>query len=168
MNYETGWIQFFVPPSADVEIKVIYLIGVVNGDLISPDKDPDARFTAGTFDNALGTLSQTNAYFFITSKPVDTTYGPGILANVTFTVVGYGTSDITLGIATKLIGYTDGGNGDPYEIINARLNPDHIQHGYFSNLIPGDIGGDTPGSLPDGDVDRYDFGVFAGNYGRTI
>ena len=47
------------------------------------------------------------------------------------------------------------------------LHPDHIQHGYFSNLIRGDIGGDTQGTPPDGDVDRYDFGYFAGAYGTS-
>ena len=108
-------------------------IEVVNGDLITTDKHPDAKFSAGTFNNTLGKLSLTTAYFFATEKPVPTAYGPGILANVTFTVVGTGESDITLGDDTRLRGWTDGGLGDTaYEIISSRK---HILDGFFQNTL---------------------------------
>ncbi|NIU58448.1 MAG: hypothetical protein GWN67_19295, partial [Phycisphaerae bacterium] len=65
--------------------------------------------------------------------------GPGILANVTFTVVGLGFSDITIGPETILKGWDlDAGppGGDKYDIINAFDDPDQIQHGFFCNIPP--------------------------------
>jgi len=96
---------------------VIHGIEVTNGDLITTDKHPSAMFLPGTFNNTAGTLSITGAVFFFVSKPAPLTSGPGTLANVNFTVVGNGASDITIGPLTKLIGYTDDGWGDPYDII---------------------------------------------------
>ena len=45
--------------------------------------------------------------------------------------------------------------------------PHVTEDGYFRNTIPGDIQGDTSGTPPDGDVDRYDFFAFATNYGKS-
>jgi len=109
-------------------------IEVVNGDLITTDKYPDVLFEAGDFDNSLGSLEKTNAFFYYIEKPIPTTYGPGILANVTFTVVGTGDSDITLSKSrTKLTGYnaiTD----EFYEIVSvSEPYLGHILHGYFRN-----------------------------------
>jgi len=162
ITYEEGRIWFFpfaIPP-ADSEVKAVYQYNIVNGDLITRDKAPTARFEAGTFNNALGTLSLTAAWFFYGEKPVNITSGPGILAYVTFTVVGYGTSNITLGDDTRLIGWTEGGYGEDYDIINAKYDPDHIQHGYFSNKIPGDVDGDA-------DVDTSDLSDLSKAYGST-
>ena len=142
--YEIGGIMFTgTVPGVGAEIKATYLYdGVVNGDLITTDKYPDAKFSAGTFNNTLGKLSTTTAYFLATEKPVPKTYGPGILANVTFTVVGYGTSYITLGEKdTKIWGYNET-TDTPYKIIDANYEPEHIQHGFFSNKILGDVNGD--------------------------
>ncbi len=160
ITYEEGRIWFFpfAVPDAGDEVRVEYQYNIVNGDLITKDKADSARFAAGTFNNTLGTLSLTTAWFFYSAKPVNITSGPGIMANVTFTVVDYGISNITLGDDTRLIGWTDGGNGEAYDIINAADDPDHIQHGYFSNKILGDLDGD-------GDVDWVDFGDFASAYG---
>jgi hypothetical protein len=170
MDYRIGEVYFspFDTPADGANITAIYLYGVVNGDLITEDKDPSARFDAGVVNNTLGKLSLTKAYFFYTS-PDDpyVTSGPGILANVTFTVVGYGTSNVTIGAETKLIGYNSATHS-VYNIIDASIQLNHIQHGFFSNLIPGDVGGDTPGTPPDGDVDRYDFGFFAAAYGSSV
>jgi len=115
---------------------VLHGVEVTNGDLITTDEHPSATFMPGTFDNTEGTLSLTGAFFFFIVKPAPITSGPGILANVTFTVVGYGTSDITIGPETVLFGYTEGGYGEPYHIIDAETMPDHIQHGYFDNTEP--------------------------------
>jgi len=74
------------------------------------------------------------AWFYYETQPVPTTYGPGFLANVTFTVVGNGTSDITIRDETKLIGYTEGGYGTIYNIVSD-LKPHigHLLHGFFQN-----------------------------------
>jgi len=113
---------------------ILHGVEVRNGDLITTEKDLTAMFVPGTFDNTLGTLSLTWAVvdFFLMMLP-STTYGPGTLAYVTFTVVGYGTSNITLGRETKLIGYDPILEPQSYSIIDAETMPHHIQHGYFSN-----------------------------------
>jgi len=119
--------------------RVLRGVEVTNGDLITTEKDPSAQLIAGTFDNTAGELSLTLNFFFFYLEPAPITSGPGTLANVTFTVVGYGTSNITLGEETKLIGYTDGGYGDPYSIIDyitdisEPLHSGRILQSYFRN-----------------------------------
>ena len=121
-------------PANGAEVKAYYLYGVVNGDLITKAKHDSADFSLGTFNNTEGRSTITLAYFFyMTPDEPDVTSGPGILANITFTVVGYGVSNITLGDDTKLMGY-DSITHSTYEIIDAQIQPDHIQHGYFSNM----------------------------------
>ena len=156
-----------IPPNG-AEVKAYYLYGVVNGDLITKAKHDSADFSLGTFNNTIGRSSITLAYFFYMSPDEPyVTSGPGILANITFTVVGYGVSNITLGDETKLMGY-DSNTHSTYDIIYATFQPDHIQHGYFSNLIPGDVGGDGPGTPPDGDCDMFDFSAFAQAYATSV
>jgi hypothetical protein len=158
ISYDLGVIGFFIAPSDGAVIKVTYLYnGVVNGDLITTAKHPDAMFEAGTFNNTLGKLSLTVAWFYYETEPPPTTSGPGILANVTFTVVGYGSSNIAIGLErdeTELTGYS---GGNFYSIVDAYTMPDHIQHGYFRNKFPGDIDGDW-------DCDYDDFLAFADAY----
>jgi len=102
---------------------VLHGVEVTNGDLI---EDPE-MFMAGTFNNTVGTLSLTaNFFFFMPGETPPTTSGPGTLANVTFTVVGVGTSDITLGDETQLKAPT-------YNIVDGVTDPDHVWHGYFRN-----------------------------------
>ncbi len=83
-------------------------VEVVNGDLITED---DLSFIAGTFNNTIGKLGQTTAFSLNQSAPLPhppvNNTGPGVLANVTFTIVGEGESSITLvrgpiGTTTKL------------------------------------------------------------------
>jgi hypothetical protein len=117
---------------------IIHGVEVVNGDLIVGGS---AKFKAGTFDNENGTLSLTAGYYF----EEEMTSGPGILANVTFTVVGEGASSITIGDETALYGlYLDWDLMDyvEYIIIDAETMPDHIQHGHFRNV--GVTAGNTP------------------------
>jgi hypothetical protein len=178
-------------PGVGADIKVIYLYGgVTNGDLITGG---DADFIPGAFNNTAGTTEITGASFFYFVPPPPVTSGPGTLANVTFRVVGYGCSNITLGIGTRLTGWNFTIN-DPYPIIDAETMPTHIQHGYFRNKYPADIDGDwdcdfddflafaaaylTTTASPyydreadfeyDGDVDFDDFLVFAANYLSTF
>jgi uncharacterized membrane protein len=124
-------------------------IEVLNGDLITRTKNTTARFYPGSgFDNTQGTLSLVSALFYYTgNNTAYTTNGPGTLANVTFTVVGIGIANITLGDVTKLKGnkYDEETHNTQYDIIDASLPPgateipygsDHIGHGYFNNIPP--------------------------------
>ena len=86
--------------------------------------------------------------------------GNGTLATLDFQVLEYGDSILNITYPqTKL-----------FRLSCHPLIPQGIPHlaesGYFSNRIPGDIC-DTPGTPPDGDVDRYDFFAFATNYGKS-
>jgi len=105
-------------------------VEVVNGDLIVGGT---SDFIAGPFDNEAGELSLTVGYYDVAGE---VTSGPGTLANVTFTVVGTGASDITIDSHSKLIGWNWFGDPNDYDIINAEEQPDQIQHGYFSNVPP--------------------------------
>jgi len=137
----TSW-QFTLSYNASV----IHGVSVTNGGLIVGGT---AQFMPGTFDNTNGKLSITGAFFMFVYEPAPVTSGPGTLANVKFTVVGTGTSAITLGPETKLIGYSDvrwgydifgqwkyGGWGDSYNIIDGSIMRTHIQHGFFDNTVP--------------------------------
>jgi hypothetical protein len=89
--------------------------------------------------------------------------GSGWLGNVTFTVEDYGYSVLDIDQELTYVMIKNHFPPPPvYQIDPVREN------GQFRNVIPGDIGGDTPGTPPDGDVDRYDFGFFAGAYGTSV
>ncbi len=113
-------------------------IEVRKGDLITntTENGNSARFIAGKFNNSIGELSLTVAYFFYTIPPPPTTSGPGTLAYVTFRVKDLGESNITLGeIDTKLLGYNVAEGGD-YTIIDD-ITPSlyHLTWGYFRNTV---------------------------------
>jgi len=131
-----GRITFMIPPSPGAVVKATYTwFGVVNGDIINKSVDPSATYLPGAFDNTLGKLSLTGAYFSYTyPAPPYTMFAAGPLATIIFRVVGSGASDITLGKDTQLRGW-DPVTGD-YAIIDASAMPDHIGHGYFENGIP--------------------------------
>ena len=80
--------------------------------------------------------------------------GDGTLASVEFEVLDYGETDLSI--------------TDPDRTWLKDADLEFItfssEDGYFMNTIPGDIQGDTPGTLPDGDVDRYDFFAFSAAY----
>ncbi len=113
---------------------VLHGVEVINGDLIT---EGEVTFTEGKFNNTEGTLSLPGALALDTTTfppvPVAST-GPGVLANVTFTIVGKGESPITLGSETRLM------RGDGTNIIDdlTDLNPDPTKgkflHGSFQNV----------------------------------
>jgi len=110
--------------------RIIHGVAVANGDLIVGGS---ATFIPGTFNNTIGELSLTGAFFFYIFPPPEVTSGPGTLAYVNFTVVGYGCSDIILGPETRLIGWNFI-EGDVYNIIDGDTMPNHLGHGYFCNV----------------------------------
>jgi len=115
---------------------VIHGVEVTNGDLITTATAP-IMFHSNGFDNTLGKLKLTGNGFSFLEPPPPLASGPGILANVTFTVVGTGDSDIHLGTTvfatSRLIG-RNATTGEEYNIIDD-ITPylGHILHGYFSN-----------------------------------
>jgi hypothetical protein len=104
-------------------------VEVVNGDLIT---EGNVTFVAGTFYNTEGELGLTLAMSENKSVPFPypllNNTGPGVLANVTFIIAGYGESGITLRPVTMLVSV------DGTHIVDAENMPDHIDHGYFSNV----------------------------------
>jgi len=143
IDYQTGMITFMTAPGSGVQVKATYLYCLINGDLINKAKDISATFNPGNYDNVAGKLSLTGAFFFFIYEPAPLTYGPGTLANVTFKAVGghCSESNITLGPETKLIGYTEGGMGNPYNIVDGSIEPEHLGHGYVHIVVTG--GGDV-------------------------
>jgi len=119
---------------------------VRNGDLITTSKHSSATFAPGTFNNTIGKLSLTMAYFYHISPPPFRTTGPGTLANVTFRVKGYGVTDIHIPEAvsdpTTFLGGYNVAKGGYYEIMDGTLEPEKLGDSYFRNTIPGDVNGD--------------------------
>jgi len=105
-------------------------VEVVNGDLIT---EGDVTFVAGTFNNTKGELSLTLAFSENKSAPKPypllNNTGPGVLANVTFTIIDIGCSSIKLGIDRVLMLSVNGS-----DIVRGTTMPDHIGHGYFNNV----------------------------------
>jgi hypothetical protein len=102
-----------------------------NGDLVSDATHPTTE-NLGTFDDVVGKLSLTGAYFDALTN-VTTGDGDDTLATVTFDVVGTGDTPITLEVETKLMA-NDGTN-----IIDAQSMPFNIGDGYFSNVVPAPV-----------------------------
>jgi len=111
---------------------VLHGVEVTNGDLIT---GPNLQeFLPGDFDNTEGKLSLTAAFF----KGENVTSGPGILANVTFTVVGMGDSGITL-VERDGLSITKLWNPKAPKLEGIIINDflpslGHILHGYFRNI----------------------------------
>ncbi|MGD8506536.1 MAG: CARDB domain-containing protein [Candidatus Bathyarchaeota archaeon] len=163
----TGW-QFELTFNPDV----LQGVEVVNGDLIT---GPWQQFTTAGFNNTAGRLRYTwNGFFFFPPDPPQVTSGPGTLANVTFTVVGYGSSNITLETQgpyrTLLIG---GLTEEPWthNIIDSEANPEQIQHGFFSNAPDLEVTSVTPsvveakpGTIVDIDINITNTGTPSGSF----
>ena len=80
-------------------------INVTNGDVITEAVNT-TNWRPGDWNNITGELELTGNSFFYFTPPPSLVNGTGILANVTFTVVGCGISNITfVESETRLIGY---------------------------------------------------------------
>ncbi|RLI46255.1 hypothetical protein DRO69_03480 [Candidatus Bathyarchaeota archaeon] len=89
---------------------VLYGIKVTNGDLIT---GANAKFIPGNFDNTIGQLGLTGAYGWDESTDPPTLVnftGPGVLAYVTFTIVGEGESPIEFDIIESKLKRANGTN----------------------------------------------------------
>jgi hypothetical protein len=98
-----------------------------NGDLIVGGS---AQFKSGKFNETSGQLSLTVGFFFDPESDMAT--GPGKLAEVTFRVVGAGSSSIMLGPETMLFGWNFF-LGSEFVIVDAATMPTHIQGASFDN-----------------------------------
>ncbi len=87
--------------------------------------------------------------------------GSGWLCTLEFLVVDYGLTELDIDDPLTKLLHVGPPPFPPYPI------PFTAQNGLFKNTIPGDIQGDTPGTPPDGDVDRYDFFAFLDHYGSS-
>jgi len=134
---------------------VLHGVEVVNGDLIT---QPVTTFNAGNFNNTEGTLSRTGAYALnMTPTPPEplASTGPGILANITFTIVGKGESFITLGYDTILMDTDGEGIIDFYDDLDPDPTRGKFLHGYFRNAhAPLDTDGDGTPDVTDLDDDN--------------
>ncbi len=108
IDYALGIITFPNLVYAGDEVEAIYqyqVSTVTNGDIIVGGS---SRSVAGYFDNEAGELLLTVG-FYSTPGEVTSMFRPppwnGTLAYVTFTVVGTGISNITMGQRTQLIGW---------------------------------------------------------------
>ncbi len=124
-------------------------VEVVNGDLITPG-DGTIMWSPGTFNNTSGELELTGNGFYYDDLPPPLVSGPGILANVTFTVVNfpvedYGISNISfVESETRLIGFKEeGGEWENYNIIDEYWpHTGHIEGSVFDNTALADINDD--------------------------
>jgi uncharacterized membrane protein len=135
IDYNSGRITFTFAPALGAEVKATYQYGIINGGLIKWTASTPIMFAPGEFDNTAGILSATDLTFDASITPPITTTGPGFLANITFTVVGTGISNITLEGYTALWGPAPPPDYQyAVKIIDSETMPDHIGHGYFDNL----------------------------------
>jgi len=115
---------------------VLYGVKVVNGDLIT--EEGDLLFSEGDFNNTVGKLSLPGAAAINMSTIPYTklaSTGPGVLANVTFTIVGLGESPIIFGSKTRLM-RTDGTNIiDYFDDLDPDPTRGKFLHGSFRNVL---------------------------------
>jgi hypothetical protein len=109
-------------------------IEVVNGDLITEDVGT-TMWRPGDFNNTSGELELTGNGFFFLDPPSPVTSGPGIMANISFSVVGYGDSYLSLGDETRLIGYNVMTQMENNIIDKYSPDTGHILNGYFANQL---------------------------------
>ena len=87
-------------------------------------------------------------YYTNETLPPPLVSGPGILANVTFTVVGdstYGISNISfVESETRLIGFRENGAWEEYNIIDKNFpSMGHIEGSVFDNTLIADVNDDA-------------------------
>jgi hypothetical protein len=104
-------------------------VEVVNGDLI---KTENVTFVAGTFNNTIGRLELTLAISENKSAsypyPLLNNTGPGVLANITFTIIGKGDSSIEFDAVDTKLKRTNGTNIIDH---STHLDADDLTQGKF-------------------------------------
>lgn len=117
---------------------VLEVVEVLNGDLITTDKNPNAQFLSN-IDNTIGTVDIGAFFYYLPPDIPPTTSGPGTLTSVTFRVVGTGYSNITLEGETKLKVYDDAA-GEVRDVISDYIPYiNHLLSGYFGNTETGTV-----------------------------
>jgi len=133
---------------------VLEVVEVLNGDLITGNPI-DLLWDDGDLNNPEGTLTLVRNGYYYTTLPPTLVSGPGTLATVNFTVVGYGASNIAfVESETRLIGFKEGGEWESYNIIDENFPHMYaIEGSIIAITIPGDFNGN-------GMVDGLDYGNF--------
>jgi len=135
---------------------------VVNGGLIN-ETVGTTMWDPGTFNNTEGTLTAVgNGFYTASGGTPPLTSGPGILANITFTVLDCGISNITLEHETRLIGAHDvgGGEWEQFNIIDDTMFG-HIEGSVFDNPCGCSLPADANG---DGYVNVWDLGLLSDSW----
>jgi len=135
---------------------------MIYGDFLAGTTSPNG--TSAAIANITGIFNEDGygwaAESVLTEYPGVSDNGTFTLLEIDFLIVGYGHTNLNVNVTgsmpTELLDST--GSNMTFTTVD----------GYFRNTLTGDIQGDTGGTLPDGDVDRYDFFAFAGNYGRSV
>lgn len=138
---------------------VLNFTGIVYDEFLARTVSPDGTsriedIYAASNETGYGLIAETilSVYPGIT--------GSGRLVAVQFQIVGYGSTNITVGT---------GGLFPTTLLDSAGVNMTFTTaDGYFRNTLPGDIQGDAVDFPPDGDVDYYDFLAFAAAYLQTL
>ena len=116
-------------------------VNVTNGDLITEYVNT-TMWRPGAFNNTSGELGLTGNSFYYITPPPSLVQGPGILANVTFTVVGCGISNIDfVESETRLIGFKEeGGEWEEYNIIDEYFpGVGHMEGSVFDHSASHDV-----------------------------
>jgi len=111
-------------------------VEVVNGDLIT---GANATFSTNSFNNTIGKLGMTGAFGLdvTTTPPTKVTFtGPGILANVTFTIIGEGDSFIEFDLLDSELKRETPGDNIIDDFTNLKSDPTlgKILSGLFQNV----------------------------------
>ncbi len=141
---------------------ILNLNSVVAGEFLLRTSSPN-KTAAEVLGHVINATDDVQGYACVSESilgDVTGISGNGTLVSIEFLVVGYGSTDLNLSLSETL----------PTLLLDSTMDSltFTVAQGYFSNVIPGDMQGDTAGTLPDGDVDRYDFGAFADAYGSSM
>jgi len=137
---------------------ILVPIGYVYGDFLGNPGGVNENTTQIITGDAMHVLMMESA---VEDYPGKT--GSGWLGNLTFQVLDYGYT--VLDIDHELTYVTINNPFPPPPVY--RVDPVK-ENGYFSNLLLGDVGGDDPGTPPDGDCDMFDFSAFAQAYATSV
>jgi len=121
---------------------VLQVVEVRSGDLVSTAKDATAAFPAPYINNTIGEVSAGALFDLSYPSAPFMTSGPGILATVTFRVVGTGYSNITIEKSvSKLLSF----NADPAVYLSFDIINDYLP--YINHLLPGYFGNSETGTI---------------------